>query len=196
MRRIITIAVALCALGIPASAMADDPPNPPDTQSAAPTPLAAPVAPTAVTDENGASNFAKFFLIRNAGQLVPGAFAIDVDVAACRQVDAVQRFYCLATARLVQVQRIVVSRWFVRSHNRSHSRRARAAGDGGGNGDWSDHRDNRHNDRRQVVLFRVRLFACVAVVRIQGGPAATPTATIPVRNCVQIQRPPTAASLT
>ena len=193
MRRIITIAVALCALGIPASALADDPP---DTQPAAPTPLAATVAPTGVTDENGASDFAKFFLIRNAGQLVPGAFAVNVDVAGCRQVDAVQRFYCLATARVVTVQRIVVSRWFVRSHNRSHSRRARAAGDGGGNGDWTSNRDNRHNQRRHVVLFRVNLYACVAVVRIVGGPNVTPSATLPVRDCVRVQRPPTAAPLT
>jgi hypothetical protein len=183
MRRIIITAIALCALGIPANALADDPPV---TSDAAPTPLAAPVLPTSVTDEASASPFARAFLIAHAGDLVPGARALDVTVQACDQVDSVQRFYCLAKARLFTVERVIRTRFFVRNHPRSHSRRARAADDGGG--DWSWQRDNRHNRPVRVIQFRVRLFSCVAVVRIVGGPAVTPTATLPVRDCVQVNR--------
>ena len=173
-----------CALAIPAAALADD--NPPDTQPAAPTLLPAPAPPTTpVTDEPGASVFAKAFLIAHAGDLVPGARAIDVTVQACDQVDSVQRFYCLAKARLAQVQQITVVRFFTRNHH-GYSRKARAAGDVPGGGDWTDHRDNRHNRPVRITLFRVRLFQCVAVVRIVGGPSVAPTATIPVRDCVRV----------
>lgn len=187
MRKCIVALLALCALAIPASALADD--NPPDTQADAPTLLPAPAPPTTpVTDEAGAGVFAKAFLIAHAGDLVPGARAIDVSVQACDQVDAVQRFYCLAKARVATIQRIVIIRFFrgnVRGHNRH---KVRAAGDEPPNGDWSDHRDNRHNRPVRVTLFRVRLFACVAVVRIVGGPTVTPTATLPVRDCVRVNR--------
>lgn len=188
MRTIILTIAALAALAIPGAALAQN--DPPDTQPAAPTLLPAPAPPTSpVTDEAGAGVFAKAFLIAHAGDLIPGAHALSVDVAACRQVDAVQRFYCLATARLVTVQRIVLTRFFrgdVRGHNRH---KVRAAGDQPPNGDWTDHRDNRHNRPVRVILFRVRLFQCVAVVRIVGGPTVTPTATLPVRDCVRVNRP-------
>lgn len=179
---------ALCALAIPGAALAQD--DPPDTQPAAPTLLpVVPPAPTPVTDEAGAGVFAKAFLIAHAGDLVPGARAVQTDVAGCREVDAVQRFYCLATARLVTVQRIVIIRHLSRDRHK-----VRAAGDDPPDNNGRDGRDNRHNRRFvRIVLFRVRLFACVAVVRIQGGPAVTPTATLPVRDCVRVNRPPTAA---
>jgi len=178
LRRIIILA-ALAVLAIPAAALADAPPPP-----TAPTPLAAPTPPAAVTDEATASPFARAFLIAHASDLVPGARALEVTVQACDQVDSVQRYYCLAKARLFTVQRITVVRYFVRAH----ARRAHAAGDDPPGGEWTSQRDRRHNRPVRVVLFRVRLFSCVAVVRILGGPAVTPTATIPVRDCVQVNR--------
>lgn len=184
MRRTITTLVALCALAIPAAALADDPP---DTTPTAPTPLAAPAPPASVTDEAGASPFARAFLIAHASDLVPGARAIDVSVQACDQVDSVARFYCLAKARLFTVQRITITRFFRGNHHGTDRHRsARAAGNEPPTGDWTDHRDNRHNRPVRVILFRVRLYACVAVVRIQGGPSVNPTATLPVRDCVRI----------
>jgi len=182
LRRIIMLA-ALAVLAIPATALADS--NPPDTTDTAPTPLAAPTLPSSVTDEATASPFARAFLIAHAGDLVPGARALDVTVQACDQVDSVQRYYCLAKARLFTIQRIIRTR-FVRGHVRHHS--ARAAGDGPGDGDWTWTRDTRHTRPVRVPLFRIRLFSCVAVVRILGGPAVTPTATLPVRDCVQVNR--------
>ncbi|SRR5580765_5507497 len=195
MRRTIITAIALVALAIPSAALAQAP-DPPDTQPATPTLLPTPAPPTTpVTDEAGAGVFAKAFVIANAGDLIPGSRAIQVDNAGCRQVDAVQRFYCLLTARVVTVQRIVIVRFFRddrnhgRHHDRSHSRRARAAGDVPG-GDWTNNRDRDHNRPVRVVIFRVRLWACVAVVRIQGGPSVAPTATLPVRDCVRVDRGP------
>lgn len=186
MRRFVVPLLALCALALPASALADD--NPPDTQPQAPTLLTTPAPPTAVTDEAGAGVFARAFLIAHAGDLVPGARALRVDVAACRQVDAVQRFYCLATARLATVQQIVITRFFREVRGRNRHKSVRAAGDEPPTGDWTDHRDNRHNRPVRVILFRVRLWDCAAVVRIVGGPAVTPTATLPVRDCVRVAR--------
>ena len=175
--------LAFFALAIPGAAMAQAP-DPP-TSDTQPTPLAAPALPASVTDEASAGPFARAFLISRAGDLIPGARALDVSVSACAQVDAVQRYYCLLKARLFTVQRIEITRFFRGDRNHGHNRhKARAADDG--NGDWTDHRDNRHNQPRRVIVFRVRLFACVAVVKIVGGPSVTPQATIPVRDCVRI----------
>jgi hypothetical protein len=185
LRRFVVPLLALCALAFPAAALADDPP---DTTDTAPTPLAAPSLPSSVTDEAGASTFARAFLIAHAGDLVPGARAFDVTVQACDQVDAVQRFYCLAKARLATIQRIQIIRFFRGDRRHGDSRtKARAAGDVPG-GDWTNTRDNRHNRPIRVTVFRLRLFACVAVVRIVGGPTVTPTATLPVRDCVRVNR--------
>lgn len=165
--------MALAALAIPGAALAQD--DPPDTQPAAPTLL--PVPPpltTPVVDEAGAAVFAKAYLIRNSNQLVPGARAVQVDVQACDEVSDLDRFYCLAKARLVQIQRIVI-------HRRVEVRARRASDD-----PPNDRRGHRRFERRTIVLFRVRLFACVAVARIVGGPAVTPTVTLPVRDCVRV----------
>lgn len=182
MRRFVVPLLALCALAIPASAVADGG-YPPETQPVAPTLLPAPTPPGTVTDEAGAGVFAKAFLIAHAGDLVPGARALAVDVPACRQVDAVARFYCLATARLATVQQVTVTRYFRAS---ARHKGVRSAGDD--DGDWSSTRDGRHTRRVRVNLFRVRLFSCVAVVRIVGGPTVTPSATLPVRDCVRVNR--------
>jgi hypothetical protein len=185
LRKSLVALLSLAALAIPAAALADN--NPPGTSDTAPTPLATPTTPTSVTDEAGASPFARAFLIAHAGDLVPGARALDVSVQACDQVDSVARFYCLAKARLFTVERVTRTRFFhgdVRARSRHKS--VRAAGDVPGNGDWTWQRDNRHNRPVRVILFRVHLWSCVAVVRIVGGPAVTPTATLPVRDCVRI----------
>ena len=168
----------LAALAIPAAAMADDPPTSTDSDPA-PTLLPTPPPPGPVVDEAGAGVFARAFLIANAGQLVPGARAVDVDLAACRQVDGAPRFYCLLRARLVRIQRQIVTRFVVI--------RSRKADDGPGN-------HNRHNrpHRRPIRVIRIRVqpFVCVAVVRILGGPGVTPTGSLPVRDCVAVRRAP------
>lgn len=175
MRRFVVPLLALCALAFPAAALAGD--NPPDTQPEAPTLLPAPAPPTTpVTDEAGAGVFAKAFLIAHAGDLVPGARVLRAEVPACRQVDATQRFYCLGLARVAQIQRIVIfRRVLVRGHKASVR------------GHEPPPVTTPTPQRRRIVLFRVRLFDCLAVIRVVGGPTVAPTATLPIRDCVRVQ---------
>lgn len=177
MPKYVLMLLALAALAIPSAAMADD--NPPDTQPVAPTTLPAPTLPSApVTDEAGAAAFARLFVIAHAGDLVPGARALRVEVPACRQVDATQRFYCLALARVATIQRIVIfRRVLVRAHKASVR----------GHQPPPVTTPQPQPQRRRIVLFRVRLWDCLAVVRVVGGPSVAPTATLPIRDCVRVQ---------
>jgi hypothetical protein len=167
MKKFLVPLIALAALAVPSAALADDPPVPP---AFAP-PVVAPVVDVPSANafaENYASDNARRFLnVRNRRAVR----VIDAN-AACLQSPIVDtRFGCVFTLRA-----LVISRnrgWDSWGHgdSRSHSRSV------------SHGKRGHHRER-----FRVRQFGCLGFLRIDGGPAVTPTAQVINVECARIPR--------
>ena len=170
--------LAIAALAVPATALADDPPGVPPAFAP---PVVAPVVDVPSANafaENYASDNARRFLDQDRRRIR----VIDTN-ASCLQSPVVDtRFGCVFTLKA-----LVISRnrgWGDWGHGDSRSHpRARSAGDGG-----HGHHGHRRNDRRHQERFRIRAFGCLGFLRINGGPSVTPTAELVNVQCARIQR--------
>jgi hypothetical protein len=167
MRKYLVPLLCLGALAIPAAALGqDDPPADPVP------PEFAPPAPAPVVDVDSANAFAKLYVARNARDIlrIDRRRVIVRDVqSSCLQSPILDtRFGCVFTLKALVIQRRHGWDW-------GRDSRAHSAGKRG------DHR--RHNRR-----FRVRSFGCLGFLRIDGGPTATPTATVVNVECARIPR--------
>jgi len=165
MRRILVAAIAATSLFVPATAMAGDPAPVADPPPEFVTPLPAPVV-----DNDTAGAFAKLYVARNAGRLLGTnrhrVRVLDVQSSCLQSPVLDTRFGCVFTLRALVIQR---SRgWDDWGHSaRVSSKRGR-------------HGHNRH--------IRARRFGCLGFLRINGGPAVTPTAEVVNVECARIPR--------
>lgn len=121
MRKIILSLIAVAALAIPATSLAQDPPIPPEF---------APPAPAGVTDVTSAENFTKLFVSRNAWRFLrenPRKVRVLDANAACLQSPILDtRFGCVFTLRALVIDRARGWRGFHGGKDgRDHRRRVR-----------------------------------------------------------------------
>jgi len=168
-RTLLTVALAAVSLfAVGGVAQAQEPP-------VVPTPPAfAPPAPAPVTDVASAEAFTENYVTDNARRLLNQRDRRRVRVtnadASCLQSPfLVTRFGCVFTLRAFVIQRN--RGWDNWGHGDS---RGRAASVRGG------HERHRH--------FRVRRFGCLGFLRVDGGPAVTPTAQVIQVECRRIPR--------
>jgi hypothetical protein len=160
-------AVSLFAVG--GVAQAQEPP-------VAPVPPAfAPPAVAPVVDVASAENFAENFVADNARRLLNQRdrrrVRVTDAVARCLQSPILAtRFGCVFTLRAFVIQR-----------NRGWDNWGH--GDSRGHGRVASYKGKKHGRH-----FRVRRFGCLGFLRINGGPAVTPTAQVVQVECARIPR--------
>jgi len=163
MRRVLLIAVlAVGALALPSAAQATDPPVPP---AFAP-PVVAPVV-----DVPTAEAFAKAYATENARSFLRERRRNRVRVidAASRCLQSpvlATRFGCVFTLRALVIQR-------------------RNGWDNWGHGSKLKSRRGHHRPRPR---FRIRNFGCLGFLRVNGGPAVTPTGELVAVECARVPR--------
>jgi hypothetical protein len=169
MRRVVLLAAlaatSLFAFGSIAMAQDDPPADPPPAEFAPPT-------PGPVTDNASAGAFAKLYVAQHVRDLIGTdrrrIRLLDAN-AACLQSPVLDtRFGCVFTLRALVISRRHGWDW-------SNSSRAHSSGQG-----RRDH--GRGHNRR----FRVRQVGCLGFLRINGGPAVTPTAEVVNVECARI----------
>jgi len=162
--------MCLGLLAIPGSALADDPPGVPPAFAP---PVVAPVVDVPSANafaENYASDNARRFLNQDRRRVR----VIDTN-ASCLQSPVLDtRFGCVFTLKALVIQRN--RGWDNWGHGDARSASSR-----------SRHNGRRH-DREHHQRFRVRQFGCLGFLRIDGGPAVTPHATLVNVECARIPR--------
>jgi hypothetical protein len=150
---------ATAALAVPSLALADDPP-----------PAFAPPAPAPVVDNASAGAFAKIYVARNASSFLRQdrrrVRVVDAQASCLTSPFLATRFGCVFTLRAFVIQRR--NGW----DNWGHDARK------------SSQHGNKHRNRH----FRVRQFGCLGFLRINGGPAVTPSAQLVQVECARVPR--------
>lgn len=179
MRKYIVPLLALGALAVPGSALAQAP-GPPGGPPGVPPAFAPPViAP--VTDVASAETFTENYVTVNAQRLLNTdrrRVRVTDANAACLQSPIVDtRFGCVFTLKALVINRNRGWDNWGHGDSRSHSR-ARSAGDGG-------HGHKRH-DRNHQQRFHIQRFGCLGFLRVDGGPAVRPSGTLVNVECRRI----------
>jgi len=132
-----------------------------------PPPAFAPPAPAPVVDNDTAAAFAKIYVARNASAFLRQdrrrVRVVDAQASCLTSPVLATRFGCVFALRALVIQRR--NGW----DNWGHEARK------------SSHRG--HHRR-----FRVRQFGCLGFLRINGGPAVTPTAQLVNVECARVPR--------
>jgi len=161
--------LALAALAVPGAALAQEPPVVPVP------PAFAPPAPAPVTDVESAQAFTEDYVTDHAAQFLNQNHrrvrVTDAQAACLQSPFLATRFGCAFTLKALVIQRN--RGWDNWGHGDSRNR-GRAASVRGG------HERHRH--------FRVRRFGCLGFLRVDGGPAVTPTAQALSLECPRIPR--------
>lgn len=170
MRKYLVAAMALAAFAVPGSALADDPPGIP--------PAFAPPVVTPVTDVTSANAFAEKYANDNAARFLNQdrrrVRVVNTDASCLQSPVVLTRFGCVFTLRALVIQRRHGWDNWGRGDSRSASVRS--------------HKNSRRHDRERHQRFRVRSFGCLGFLRINGGPAVTPTAQLINVECARIPR--------
>ena len=168
MHRILVIALVAVAscLGLTGVAQAGDP------EPVVP-PASVPPTPGPVTDDASAETFAKAYAARNAGRFLRSdrrrVRVLDVNAACLQSPVVATRFGCVFTLRALVILRRSRG-WDGRDKHPVAAPASRRGGD--------------HGHRR----FRIRNYGCLGFLRINGGPAVTPTAQVINVECGRVPR--------
>lgn len=169
MRKFIVPLLCLGAFAVPSAALADDPPGVPPAFAP---PVVAPVVDVPSANafaENYASDNARRFLNQDRRRVR----VINTDASCLQSPVLATRFGCVFTLRALVINRI--RGWDNWGHGDARSASSRG------------HKNRRH-DRERHHRFRVRSFGCLGFLRINGGPAVTPTAQLINVECARIPR--------
>jgi hypothetical protein len=170
LRKYLVALLALSAFAVPGSALADDPPGVP--------PAFAPPVVTPVTDVASANAFAENYASDNARRFLNQdrrrVRVIDTNAACLQSPVLATRFGCVFTLKALVINR--VRGWDNWGHGDARSASSRG------------HKGHKRHDRERHQRFRVRSFGCLGFLRINGGPAVTPTAQLINVECARIPR--------
>ena len=162
-RTLATAAITAAALAAAPAAFAGEP-----APVADPPAEFAPPAPAPVVDVPTAEAFAQRYAARNAPRFLRAdrrrVRVFDVQARCLEHPVIADRFGCVFTLRAAVIQR---RRGWDGYHGKAPE--AQAAG---------------KRNRR----VRVRNFGCLGLLRIQGGPAVTPSVQVPLLECARVPR--------